>query len=62
MVYNKRKSSKKLHYNLKSIHRLQDQESMFPKKTSFMVRLLHTTPNITPLDSASQRSASLDLR
>ena len=35
---------------------------MFPKKTSFMVRLSHTIPNITPLDSASQRSASLDLR
>ena len=35
---------------------------MFPKKTSFMVRLSHTTPDITPLDSASQRSALLDLR
>ena len=35
---------------------------MFPKKTSFMVRSSYTTPDITPLDSASQRSASLDLR
>ena len=34
---------------------------MFPKKHHLWLGS-HTTPNIMPLDSASQRSASLDLR
>ena len=34
---------------------------MFPKKTSFMVRLLHTTPNIT-FESLCTRRTSLCVR